>query len=178
MLCWFVDRLVMIWYLFVRCTFHGRLVYMRGFISKQKSIPYLCMVLLDGSGEIKAIAWRDSVAFWISRLKLNEIYTISHFKIVPCNPRFSRVMPGDLQLSVDKWTKVIISNVVIVFLFIILIVFFLLWKIETVKWCAGKSSDTFPRLVWDVKPFGEIMKMDLIDFPVIGKQLFYCLCFS
>lgn len=88
-----------------RCSFHGRLVFMREFLSKT-NIPYLCVVFLDGSGEIKAIGWREMVTYWMSRLKLNEVYTISHFKINTCDSRFNRVMPGNLQVTLDKFIKV------------------------------------------------------------------------
>lgn len=89
-----------------RCSFHGRLVFLRDYVSKADT-HYVSAVFLDGSGEIKAIGWGvKMVTQWMSQLKLNEVYTISNFKINTCDSRFSRIMPGNVQFLLDQYVKV------------------------------------------------------------------------
>lgn len=78
------------------------------------------------------------VTQWMSQLKLNEVYTISNFKMNTSDSRFSRVMPGNVQVLLDQF-----------------------FKIESVKWCQGKSINDFPYLNWNVKSFEDITTGDL-----------------
>ncbi len=70
------------------------------------ALKYLSMIFLDDSSEIKGIAWRDLATDWSSRLTLNEVYTVSNFQIRDCDARFSRVVPGNLQVVLERYVKV------------------------------------------------------------------------
>lgn len=46
------------------------------------------------------------VTQWMSQLKLNEVYTISNFKMNTSDSQFSRVMPGNVQVLLDQFVKI------------------------------------------------------------------------
>ena len=84
----------------------GRLVWLHEIISPQQKIPMLHLSLLDNTGEIKVIIWREQITKWKQQLTINEVYKLVRFRITTCDKRFTRFRPGTLSLEFTKWTEV------------------------------------------------------------------------
>ena len=88
-----------------RASFTARLI-MCEYSESPTKVPILNLVFLDGTGEMKAVIWRDFVKIWIPELVVNKVYHVTHFKVVPTAHRFPRLRPGLYEVEFGKWTKV------------------------------------------------------------------------